>query len=349
MSAKKSILQMIGRLFWFVFFTAIIITGVVLIYEFGPDQYRYTEASFEFDNQFPQGQQAWAAQQNAILDQHSHTTYSDGSMSVEQNILWHLKHGYNVTFITDHGVYGLLNRRDVARMKEKYKDQIIVIQGLEWSNNRIHMNMLGISEWNQDIPSDPTDEEIQAAIEYAHSQNALVTVNHIPWSLRVGMVTHPSRQQLLDWGVDFVEMVNENDYDINSTDWCNDTDGFGMITGTDVHSPNKVFGWTGLNLTEFTEAAVMTELRAKRTSIFYNSTGDIDQSVAFENPWYEPVKPLKYIGEMFEWFYPDGVDWTAVGYLALYLLGVFFFAEILRIGNRKFWARLNARKGTPDK
>lgn len=341
---KKNLLQMIGRLFWFVFFTAIIITGCVLIYEFGPDQYQYRNDSFEFENKFPDGYQTWASQQNAILDQHSHTLYSDGAMTVEQNILWHLKHGYNVTFITDHDEGGIRNMAEVARMKEKYKDQIIVIQGLEWTTSRIHMNILGISEWKKSIPQNPTDEQIQEAIIYAHSLNALVTVNHIPWSLRVGMVTHPTRQQLLDWGVDYVEMVNENDYDINSTSYCNDTTGFGMITGTDVHSPWKCFGWTGLNLSSFTEEAVMTELRAKRTSIFYNSTGDIDLSQKFENPWYEPVKPLKYFGEMFERFYPGGIDWTAVGYLIIYMLAVFFFAEVLRVANRKFWAKWNAHK-----
>ena len=96
-------------------------------------------------------------------------------------------------------------------MKEKYKDQIILIQGIEWTTGRIHMNFLGLSEWDLDIPSMPSDQVIKDAITEAHRQNAVVTVNHIPWSLRVGMDTHPTRQQLLDWGVDYIEILNQHE------------------------------------------------------------------------------------------------------------------------------------------
>jgi hypothetical protein len=55
----------------------------------------------------------------------------------------------------------------------------------------------------------------------------------------------------------------------------------GMITGTDMHSPNGlasggVHGWTSLNLNEITEDALMEELRKKNTYILYSKKPYLD-------------------------------------------------------------------------
>ncbi|TFG18022.1 MAG: PHP domain-containing protein [Promethearchaeota archaeon] len=39
---------------------------------------------------------------NVIFDQHSHTHYSDGKLTIKQNIEWHIAMGYNALAITDH-------------------------------------------------------------------------------------------------------------------------------------------------------------------------------------------------------------------------------------------------------
>jgi hypothetical protein len=104
------------------------------------------------------------------------------------------------------------------------------------------------------------------------------------------MKTHPSRESLLDWAVDYIEIVNddckpENVYDHESYNFClKNNSKIGMITGTDMHSPDGlvsggVHGWTCLNLKEYTEEALMEELRKKNTSIIYSETPYLDPGI----------------------------------------------------------------------
>ncbi len=101
------------------------------------------------------------------------------------------------------------------------------------------------------------------------------------------MKHHPSRDTLLEWGVDYIEIINddskpENVYDHESYGFClNHKNKIGMITGTDMHSPDGlasggVHGWTLLNLKEFTENALLKELQKKRTRIIYSKTPYLD-------------------------------------------------------------------------
>ncbi len=85
----------------------------------------------------------------------------------------------------------------------------------------------------------------------------------------------------MEWGVDYIEIVNddsqpENVFDQESYDFCMGHKGeIGMLTGTDMHKPDGllgggVHGWTLLNLKEFTEEALLEELRRGRTKILYS-------------------------------------------------------------------------------
>lgn len=54
-----------------------------------------------------------------------------------------------------------------------------------------------------------------------------------------------------------------------------------MITGTDMHNPDGlasggVHGWTCLNLKEYSEEALMEELKRKKTSIIYSKIPYLD-------------------------------------------------------------------------
>lgn len=307
--------------------------------EYGPNEKYYKNTSFAFTSWVPE---EFFENNNIILDQHSHTLYSDGVLTVEQNVLWHIAHGFNACIITDHDT--LKQKTEVQQIAGQYSDQIIVMYAMEWTTWRIHMNFLGIESWNLPIPDNPSDTDIQNAINEAHNQNAVVVVNHIPWSLGRGM-NHPTRQQLLDWGVDYIEVINEADYDTESFDnWCNNTGGFGVISGTDMHRPDRVWGWTGLNVTEFSTEAVMVELRNRRTAIYYNSTGAPDSSVAYDNIWYNLTKPMKLIGDLFENYWDNGLDWLGVSIFAGYMIAVFVISEFLRVANRKFWERQNKKR-----
>lgn len=57
-----------------------------------------------------------------------------------------------------------------------------------------------------------------------------------------------------------------------------------MITGTDMHTPDGlagggVHGWTLMNIKEFTEEALLEELRKKRTNIIYSEIPYLDPGI----------------------------------------------------------------------
>ena len=48
---------------------------------------------------------------NVVFDHHSHTIYSDGTLTVRQNVEWHKVMGYNALAITDHNtIKGSINQ-----------------------------------------------------------------------------------------------------------------------------------------------------------------------------------------------------------------------------------------------
>ncbi len=343
MVSKKGIFKFLGRFFLYFFLVAGIIAGSVLMNIFGPSQKLYrddnwanlTPSTVPYEN---------ISQYNVVFDQHSHTLHSDGVLTVKQNIEWHISMGFNCVVITDHNT--LSQKYNIDEVKAEYLARnVIIILGMEWTTNRIHMNFLGLTEWNLPIPSNPTDQEIQEAINEAHRQNAVATVNHIPWSLNVaGMTTHPTRDQLRAWGIDYIEIVNENTWDNESNNYC-DTYGLGKITGTDMHTPGTVHGWTLINITIFTEANIMTALRNKITIIVYNEAGVADRGVYADNPWYYVVRPIAEFGGLFVNLWTgSGLDWAGVIAYLSYALAIFGLFEIYRFGKPKLKEKWQKRK-----
>ena len=80
--------------------------------------------------------------------------------------------------------------------------------------------------------------------------------------------------------------VVPEEWDTDSEAWVADGR-FGVISGTDMHSPDYVSGWTGLNITEFTEEAVMVQLRARNTTVFYSEEGHADETPMYKNPEFD--------------------------------------------------------------
>ena len=342
MSIKKRLIKISIRfgivmlLFWVIVIVSTLSAG------YPPAKYLYTNESFDWeytpeynDTQF-----------NIVFDHHSHTLYSDGHLTVEQNILWHLAHGFNAITISDHNT--MENAEEIALMAEKYKDDIIFIPGLEWTTNRIHLNLIGITEEVLVPSNNPTDDEIKAAINNTHNQGGIVVVNHIPWSLP-RMPDHPTRAQLLDWGVDYIEIVNGDEYDFDSEPWCNDTNGFGMITGTDMHDPQDVSCWTLLNADNLTAEGIMKELHNRNTTIIYDHHISLDHSIGTLNPVYQLFKPIVHTGYLF--FNDDAtggfVDWKTVGITLSYVVLGFGIVEGAKFGTEKLSDKI--RKNREDR
>ena len=244
---------------------------------------------------------------NVLFDQHSHTLYSDGVLTPEQNIRWHIAMGFNAMVISDHNTFAGLDEA-VSIVRERYADQIVLIPGLEWTTDRVHMNFLFPPRYGEaelsaamDTPSSqPTDDEIREAIEAARALGALVTVNHIPWTNESWPGAQPGREQFLQWGVDFFEVINDRRWDGLSDTFIDGTP-IRPISGTDMHVPGPAFGWTLLRAEEFSAASVFASLVSGQTQLIYLPEGapyPFDAQ-ARPNPWYVALRPLIAIGDYF--------------------------------------------------
>ena len=88
---------------------------------------------------------------NLIYDHHSHTYYSDGTLTIKQNVEWHITMGFNALTITDHNNMRHLEKID--ELKNEYiKKGILITSGIEWTTTRMHLNFLGVSKWDDRIP-----------------------------------------------------------------------------------------------------------------------------------------------------------------------------------------------------
>ncbi|KYR02290.1 hypothetical protein DLAC_01122 [Tieghemostelium lacteum] len=252
---------------------------------------------------------------NILLDSHCHTTYSDGSLTPEQNIQWHIANGYNAMFVTDHNTLsGGIETQKIAR--EKYNDQIKVLVGYEWSNCRVHLNFIGINESITPI-QDPTDEEIQDAINQAHQQGGIVVYNHRPWSYWANL-GQPTVQQFASWGVDYFDIANTYYFDMQTFLYAREN-GFGITTANDFHGGTQATGWTLLNkenvtnynssapinASYFTEEDLFQLFKQKKTSFLYQVTGsgyDVGSKLT-KNPKYNFYSPWIKVGSFFHSFY----------------------------------------------
>jgi len=333
---KKSVIKFFIRLaIYFAVVAAVIVTCIFTALS-PAKYYEYNDDSW--DNIVPYQVLEEGSPYNIVLDQHSHTLYSDGQLTVRQNVLWHIAMGYNVVFITDHN--NIDNQEDIAALKEEFADTILIMQGMEWTTKRIHLNFLGISEWDFDrfpIVSDPTDQNIIDTIAEVHRQGGVVTVNHYVWSTDK---TKPSRQQFLDWGADYIEIVNSdcyvNDYyDAESIAFC-EANGLGQITGTDMHAPNylqvsgNVHGWTLMTTDTFTEEAVMAQLRERNTTVLHSAPGAPSLGDYPDKPGYEIMIAA---GKYFKYIYSgnSNVDYHRIGIVALYVIAIFAMTELCRL------------------
>ncbi len=325
--------------------TALILVAALVVENNAPDQYLSRDFSFSAAYRPPElNESRW----NILLDQHSHTNFSDGVMTPEQNVLWHIAGGYNACFITDHHkIDAALDARNIARTK--YNNTIKVLVGEEWSTNRIHFNFLNITSTVPVVSDDPTDQQIQDAIDAAHAQWGIVVVNHIPW-MRERSPTFLTLDQLAAWNIDYIEVLNGGEFDLQSYEYCQ-SHGIGIIAGTDVHNPGKIYGWTTLNVTEFTEEAILGELLARRTGIIYNFTGIDPALIAgmVENPEFTALKPLIFLWRMFRNYDygHDQYDWVGIAIFGGYLFGAFALSEFIRFGFRKIKTKREANRESP--
>ncbi|KAJ2461477.1 hypothetical protein GGI02_005657 [Coemansia sp. RSA 2322] len=246
------------------------------------------------------------ADYNVLLDAHLHTTYSDGALSPKQAIDFSLANGFNAIIVTDHQtVAGSLAAKKYA--DENLEGRITIITGMEYTCCRIHMNLIGINESIPVSPPFPSDDELRSVIDKVHSMGGMVIVNHIPWSNatllpwdEARLPDHPSREQLLDWGVDGFEVVNQGTFDLRSYQFVQDhSDKLVALTGSDMHYPGPSYAWTTVNAQNMSAESILDEIRNRRTSFLLDASGTRPVQDPPYNPDYYKYAPWGMVGDYF--------------------------------------------------
>ncbi|KAG0040915.1 hypothetical protein BGZ83_002414 [Gryganskiella cystojenkinii] len=363
---RSVILRPLCRLLLLWVILAIVIAATI-VYSFRPGQPELVDyaalTSFDWTPINPRSylspmNATFGDQYDTLLDGHSHSVYSDGRMSPDTLLKWHIANGFNAVIVSDHNtIEGGLAAQKLAM--EKYAGQITVIPAMELSCCRLHMNLIGINE-TIDIAMHkwPTDDQLKATIARTHELGGLAIINHIPWSNTTEygyelprMQNHPSRETLVEMGIDGFEIVNGGTLDTISLKFIQDHNLL-LMTGTDVHYPDaNAFSWTILNTNNNRTAAnILTELKARRTSFLFDPTGTQPLAYPPESHAYYRTAPPTLLGQYFQMFWndqtgmysfqPEGgfcheefvtIRWRLIGYFIGWILIGFLIFEAARL------------------
>ncbi|CAG8444264.1 9238_t:CDS:2 [Ambispora gerdemannii] len=304
------------RLFSFILILIVLFTALTFVkYKAVPSLYTYDDIKFSWKPIEPLSYlkpiNETFGEITLLLDGHAHTTESDGAMKPEMLLKWAIANGYSAIIVSDHNtIKGGLLAQQIAH--DKFNDSIVVIPAMEYSSCRIHMNLIGINESIPFGPPSPSDEDLQKVIRHTHELGGLVSVNHIPWSNSTEnwyqegtLPNHPSREQLLEWGVDAFEIINGDTFDWVTYNFAQNHNLL-MLTGSDVHSPSDgAYAWTTISTKDRSMAGIMSELREKRTSFLFDATGTRPRAYPKFNPAYYKMLPITLLADYWTSFYTE--------------------------------------------
>ena len=160
---------LLGLVIW-IFCIAIIIGLMFLIVNSSNDKLRGHIPNEAFNYSF---RPSFISPDAFLIDLHSHTIASDGWMTAEQNIMWHKANGFNAYALTDHNTGK--NNEAMLALQAKYPD-ILLIPGYEWTTERVHLNFIGIKDYEYPVHNlSKGDEDIKFAISKAKELGAMCT------------------------------------------------------------------------------------------------------------------------------------------------------------------------------
>ena len=172
-------------------------------------------------------------------DTHAHTDIfpmGDGVLGPLQLPIYMGKLDYNVYFETEHN-FSPSDEDSALIDSVAHSVGIIRPPGFEYTTARLHMVFLGIRHGDIPIISPqeivyPTDGQIKGRIDSVHAIGGIVIAAHLMNKCR----NMPSHQQLIAWGVDYIEVINNYSIDpLAYSYYYNRT--VGGVCATDTHRP----------------------------------------------------------------------------------------------------------------
>jgi hypothetical protein len=209
---------------------------------------------------------------------HTHTTNSDGRMSPEEMVDWHIAHGYDFLALTDHRV-----RTDPTPYG---RDNLVLIPGIELNGDddtgrRYHLVGLGIGH----LVERGTDLGLQAAIDLVGEGGGLAILAHPYWSGQT------SADLLGVEGACGLEVFNgvcqkEQGKGLASVHWDDLLASGKRLWGLAVddahgHPPDDDLGW-GWVMVKARARSKEAILEAIRAGAFYSSSGPEIYELHFE-------------------------------------------------------------------
>ncbi|KAI8849274.1 Polymerase/histidinol phosphatase-like protein [Chytridium lagenaria] len=226
------------------------------------------------------------------VDTHVHTVFSDGVLTGREVGRWARASGVDVVF---------LGR--VVEEVERDGSGVLVLPAMEFTTCLVHLNFLGIKEVVTPCGGEvvvtgnvtsykskpgqcphPSLSEVKTIIDQVHELGGIVILNHMAWSTKQEGISegwprqqrtlprHPDLETLVQMGVDGVEVVNGM-----TLDWglVGEVRRLGLVgvSGSDMHVPGGMYGWTVVNVKERTMEGVMEELKGRRSSVLYDARG----------------------------------------------------------------------------
>ena len=230
-----------------------------------------------------------------MADLHTHSTFSDGTMSIPELVDFYGKKGFGAIAVTDHicesrtflgkaaqylkftlteatfPFYLEILRSEARRAWDRYG--MVVIPGFEisknsWSNHRsAHLLGLGVNEY---LPADGDILDIARGIR---AQGALVVAAHPVPTRKLEMQTyhlwsrrHELRDEIDAWEVAsgphlFEEVLKS---------------GLPMIATSDLHKPSQLIAWKTVFRCERSPEAILDAIRAQDLTFQFYTEGELD-------------------------------------------------------------------------
>jgi hypothetical protein len=116
---------------------------------------------------------------------------------------------------------------------------------------------------------------------------------------------HPSVADLISWGVDGFEVINQGTFDYPTMQAATRHNLIQMV-GSDIHHPAiPANAWLTVNSPAMNKSAIMQEIIARRTSFLFDPTGTPERVSVASSPAYDQLTPLTWLGDYFGMFYTE--------------------------------------------